>query len=136
MSFNGSLLTVGGTILPLKYVYTSSYTITPNQRFDLDSYRNANGVLVRNALDHTSSDIKISTVPMTNRELPSLMSIITGAFQSYNERRVSLTYYCPDLDSYKTGTFYIPDIEFPIKSVDTANKVITYDSFDIEFIEY
>ena len=136
MSFNGYLLKVGTTTFPLSYVYKESYSVTPNRRMDLDSYRDANGELHRTVLDHAPSTISFKTKPMTNTDLATMMTLIRDNYVNTNEKKVSLEYYCPDLDAYQTGVFYIPDVEYPIYSVDLNKNKIIYKSFDLEFIEY
>ena len=67
MAFNGYLFKIGETIFPLKYVFAKSYTITPNRRQDIDPFRNANGRLQRNVVEHMPSTIEIKTRPMDNK---------------------------------------------------------------------
>lgn len=136
MSFNGSLLQMGADNFPLSFVYKDSYKISPNRRMDLDSSRNANGVLMRTVLDHAPSTISFQTKPMFNQDVKRLMDFIRSHYINENEKKVLLTYYCPDLDDYRTGEFYVPDIEFPIMEVDVKKKKIRYDSISLEFIEY
>lgn len=136
MAFNGSLIKLGSENFPLSFVYKDSYKITPNRRQDMDSQRNANGILIRNVLDHTASTISFTTKPMTNSDLASMMSFIRRKYINEKEKKLSITYYCPDLDDYKVGEFYLPDIEFPIMQVDVENRKIRYGSFTLEFIEY
>lgn len=136
MAFEGYLLKMGAEVFPLSFVYKESYEITPNRRQDLNSTRNANGVLQRNVLAHRPSTISLSTKPMNNVELAKMMELITRNFVAENERKIELTYYCPDINGYKTGNFYMPDITFPINLVDIENNTILYNSFTLEFIEY
>ena len=136
MAFEGYLLKMGAEVFPLSFVYKESYEITPNRRQDLNSTRNANGVLQRNVLAHRPSTISLSTKPMNNVELAKMMELITRNFVVENERKIELTYYCPDINGYKTGNFYMPDITFPINLVDIENNTILYNSFTLEFIEY
>lgn len=136
MAFNGSLIRCGSTEFPLDLVFKESYTVAPNRRQDLDSTRNANGKLERNVLDHTPSTITIQTKQMDNKDMARLMGVITGAYSVPKERKLPITYYCPDTDSYKTGDFYVADIEFPINRVEVENKRIVYNSTQIDFVEY
>lgn len=136
MAFEGYLLKIGNDIFPLSCVFKESYEITPNRRLDLDSTRNANGELTRNVVSHTASTILFQTKPMWNDELSDMMKFIKDRYLNESEKKISLTYYCPDLDSYKSGVFYIPDVKFPINYVDVENKKIFYNSFQLEFIEY
>lgn len=136
MAFNGYLLKMGADEFPLSFVYKNTYKITPNRRQDLDPTRNANGVLERNVLEHMPSTISFMAKPMYNKELAEMMSFIRSHYSVEKEKKVVLTYYCPDIDEYKTGEFYVPDIEYPIDMVDTENKIILYREFPLEFIEY
>lgn len=136
MSFNGNLLSLGGTQFPLNYIYKESYTITPNRRLDLDSTRTTTGVLNRNVLSHTATTISFQTKPLDNEEMAEMWSFIRNAYTDEDAKKVRVVYYSPELDSYESGTFYIPDVEFPIYSVDTDNSTILYKSQTIELIEY
>ena len=136
MAFEGYLIRVGQAVFPLSFVYKESYSVTPNRRMDLDSYRDANGELHRNVLDHAPSTIRFQTVPMDNAKLEQLMSWIRSRYINEKEKKIYMEYYCPDTNSYKYGNFYVPDIEFPIHMIDVPNKKILYKSFTLEFIEY
>lgn len=134
MAFNGSLLTFGGTNVPLKYIKADSYAVTPNRRQDLDPYRDANGELHRNTLSHTATTIKFETKAMWNNDFATFMSLIRNSYSDDLEKKVSVTYYCPDLDSYKTGDFYVPDVEYSIYMV--KGTKILYNPVTVELIEY
>jgi len=134
MAFSGSLLTFGGTNVPLKYIKADSYKVVPNRRQDLDPYRDANGELHRNTLSHTATTISFETKPMWNSEFATFMSLLRNSYSDSLEKKVSVTYYCPDLDSYKTGDFYVPDIEYSIYMI--KGTKILYNPVTIELIEY
>lgn len=136
MAFNGYLLKIGQTVFPLSFVFKESYDITPNRRQDLDPFRDANGKLNRNVVPHMVTTISIKTKPMWNNEMNKLMKLIRDNYINEKEKKVSLTYYCPDLDDYKVGEFYVPDVAFNMNYVDTENNRILYNSTTIEFIEY
>ena len=135
MAFNGVLLQIGSSEI-VKFVKQDSYKISPAQRQDLDSFVNANGVLERNVLPHRRSKIEIKTIPMDNTKMAELWGIINANFISESERKVPLTYYRQDTDDYASGSFYIPDPQFPINRIDRKNKKIYYDSMTLKFIEY
>ena len=136
MAFNGYLLKMGADIFPLSFVYKESYKVAPNRRQDLDSNRNANGVLERNVLDHMPSTISFQTKPMYNNEVDKMMQFIRSHYTVEKERKLLLEYYCPDINDYKTGEFYMPDIEFVMNMVDIEKNRILYNGFQLEFIEY
>lgn len=135
MAFNGSLIKIGNTDIG-KYIKQTTYKVSPAQRTDLDSFVNANGDLNRNVLPHKRSKIEMTTIPMDNKKMSALMSIIRSNYINESERKVPLTYYCPDIDDYRSNSFYIPDPQFPIDRVDTAHRLIYYSSMTLKFIEY
>lgn len=136
MAFDGYLIKSGSDKFPLKYVYKESYKITPNRRQDLDPYRDANGLLHRNTLSHTASTIQFQTKPMWNDDFETVMSWLRSHYSNSQEKKISLTYYSPDTNSYKNGNFYVPDIEMTMDLVDTTNNKVLYLSTTLEFIEY
>lgn len=136
MAFQGYLMKIGQTVFPLSFVYKESYEIVPKMRQDKDPFRNANGELTRGVLPHMCSKISIKTKPMWDYEMSQLMTLIKNNFVVEKERKVSLTYFCPDTNDYSTGNFYIPDFNFNMNYVDTENNKILYNSMTIEFIEY
>lgn len=133
MSFAGYLLKVNGTILPTKFIKLATYDVTPNQRIETSADRSAGGVLVRDTVSHTPSKIEFQTPHMYEDDVQTLMGILsigTGNLQ----RDVSLQYFCPDTQSYQSGTFYVPDTKFSIYRIDNGRLV--YQPIRIAFIEY
>lgn len=136
MAFNGSLLKFSGDNFPLKYVFKESYKVTPNRRQDLDPCRDGNGYLHRNTLSHTATTIQFQTKPMWNDQFEQMMNFIRGHYTNTQEKKLQITYYSPDINSYKTGNFYVPDVEYVMDLVDTVKNRILYLSTTLEFIEY
>lgn len=136
MAFNGTLISMGGSKFPLKYVFKESYKITPSARLDLDPFRNTEGWLMRNVLEHTASKITFETVPMWNDKHAEMWSFIRSHYTNEHERKLNLVYYRPDTDDYASGDFYIPDFTPPMDLVDEANRRIMYLSYELQFIEY
>jgi hypothetical protein len=136
MAFNGSLLKVSGTEFPLTYVLSNSYKVAPNRRLDLDSNRDATGELRRTTLEHTATTITLTVKRLTNTQLNEMMTFIRNRYILESEKKVSLEYYCPDIDDYKTGTFYLADFEYIIDTIDIESKIIRYKEFNLDFIEY
>lgn len=134
MAYSGFLLKIGSYEFPLKYISWESYDVT-KQIIDLDSHRNANGVLHRNALSHYSIKIKFDTVGGLSSTTVS--KIISGIKENYlisKERKCSVTAYVPEEDSYITQDMYIADITFPIRKV-TSNTIL-YKPLSFTFIGY
>lgn len=128
MAFSGYLLKIGSTKLPMKYISAKSYKSTPNRQQDLDSYRDADGRLHRNVLPHTASGFSFST--------PYLHLADKIALQAFfpSRTKATITYWNDETNTYTTGDFYIPDVEYAIYRVD-GNDII-YIPIAYEFIEY
>lgn len=137
MAFNGNLLTVGSYVIggdTLKYIDYSKYTVIQNVQ-DLDSYRDANGVLHRNALDHIPLKIELETRPnLTNADILEFFGNIRSNFIVEKERKASVTAYVPEIDDYITQTMYMPDPQFKIRKIQGGK--IFYESIRFAFIGY
>lgn len=134
MAFNGTLLKLNGTTFPLEYIKFETYNITPNQRMDLDSYRDLTGVLHRQVLKHTATKIEFQTPYMTEKKLNTMLSIINSSLSNFDERKVTVEYYDVETNTHKSGSFYMPDISYTIYNV-VGTKII-YNPIRIAFIEY
>ena len=116
MSYSSSagLLSVGGVTIPMKYMKAESYIVTRSVT-DLDSFRDADGKLHRNALSHVLYKVEFNTPPMlTNTDVKNLMSIFQAAYTVPKERKLVMTAYIPEIDDYITQDAYIPDPAFTI----------------------
>ena len=132
MAYSGYLISVGTYVIPMTYINEKSYKCTYSV-MDLDSYRDANGVLHRNAVlkvPHCSFE----TRPLKNADVASLWSNISSQYTSAAERRVLATVYLPETDGYYTGSFYIPDTNITINTINHGN--IQYEPITFEFIGY
>jgi len=136
MSFNGSLLRMGADNFPLSYVFKESYKVTPQARLDLDPFRNTEGWLMRNVLNHTATKITFQVKPMWNAEHAQMWAFIRSHYTIPHERKLILTYYCPDMDDYASGNFYIPDFTPQMDLVDTVHNKVLFLSYELSFIEY
>ena len=126
----------GGTALSLEYIQYETYKVTPNQRMDIEAGRDSTGLLHRSVVSHTATKVEFETPYMDNSKVDALMTLIRGYWTSTKERKINLQYYDPETNSYKSGTFYMPDIEFNIRNIDTNKNVVNYDPIRIAFIEY
>lgn len=138
MAYNGYLIKLGigvsAVSLPFTYMRAESYMIVPTQKLDLDSYRDADGVLHRSVLSHTASKIEFETPPLDNNKVSALMTLLANNMTDLAERKITLTYYNTLSNGYATGSFYMPNIEFEIYNANTAR--ILYKPCRIAFIEY
>ena len=132
MAFNGSFyIKVGDYPIPLRFMAYKTYVSAPDQTQDLDSYRDGDGLMHRNVLDHTVTKLKFETPIMTNKQFRTLISNIRANMTDIIAKDVPLRYYDEWTDSYKNGNFYMPGtMEFT-----HFNKQI-YEPTTITFIEY
>ena len=133
--FDGRLLQLGNDVFPLKFVFKETYTVTPNRVQDLDPYTTETGVLIRNPVEHEPSTISFQTKPMNNLLMNEMMAFIKAHYVNEKRRDLNITYYSPEADDYKQGTFYFnTNLEYNMNLVDVDNKTILYNSMQIDFI--
>ena len=116
-------------------IRAESYKITPNARQDLDSYRDADGVLQRNALQHTATSIEFDVKMLKEPEMRKLMNDITSSYINYNERDAQCTYFDPETGQMKSGHFYL-DSNLAFEFYGVFDGVITYNETHFAFVEY
>lgn len=116
-------------------IKAETYKITPNARQDLDSYRDTNGLLHRNALAHTATIVEFDTVPMWDSKFSSMMSAITSSYTNPNERDGTATYFDEESQTSKTGHFYL-DSNFQVSVLQQWGSKTLYDSCHFKFVEY
>lgn len=133
MAFNGYLIKVNGTLFPTKYIASSSYKTTPNQRLDVDSGRVASGVLQRDVCAHMPVKIEFETLAITNDDV-AVINDILGVDPDNLGRDATVEYYDMETDSYKTADCYMPNPTFSVDTYDSSN--IYYLSVRYAFIEY
>lgn len=140
MAFNGKLveLKTGSSYVefPTKYIKSESYKVTPNQRMESSANRSATGLLKRTTVSHTASKIDFNTTVLTNKEVADITTKLSAAYTDSLQRKLDLRYYDPETDSYKTGTFYVPDIDYDIMRIEKNAHIIHYNSIRYAFIEY
>lgn len=138
MAYNGYLVKIGGREIPLKYIQYDSYKAQPNQRQDLDPYRDLDGFLHRNVVRNMPTVISFNTKPMFEEDKDAFMSILNRGYSNVDERKGTLNYYDPETSSYRTGEFYMAQPEFSIHYIwEVRNKHrILFNATAIEFIGY
>ena len=127
MSYQRYLLKVDGIIFPNSLISSGSFSITPNQRQDLDSYRDSTGYLHRHILPHMPSKIEFNTKLLHESDKATLEALL----QKRDE--FMLEYWN---SGYQTGTFYSPDVKFEIYDIDKVSGDIRYKPVRIAMIEY
>lgn len=143
-NFRGYLLKLGDTIFPNKYIAYESFKSTPNQRLEIEAYRDANALLHRVTSKNTKSKLEFNTIGGLNlSQKEEIFSIINNNITTVNkiERRCKIEYWNDEISNYAgngNDEFYIPDIEYTIQSIkdDGENSDIIYKPIRIAFIQY
>lgn len=135
MAYNGFLFKVGNYIIPAdKYIKIQTYKTTLNVQ-DLDSFRDADGVLHRTALNHRVNKVEFETPSMlTNVEMTELFDKIAGNYIRSAERKCICTIYVPELNDYMSQQMYMSDPTFNIYRI--LNNIVVYNSVRIVFTAY
>lgn len=134
MAYSGFLIKIGNYEFPRRYIQAQSYVVGRYGQ-DLDSTRDADGNLQRNALDNFLPKVEFTTVPMlTNIEFANIMSKISENYVNSTEKKALATIYIPETDSYMTQYVYVPDIEPTMYYAD--DNVIKYNPIRFAFIGY
>jgi len=138
MAYSGYLFKVGTYTIPLSMMFHESYKVTKNDQ-DVDSYRDANGVLHRNALQHYSVKVEWEIPPMKKSpEIENFFANLYAQFQAAGfetEKAAQCTAYVPELGTYHTGKMYLnSSVEMPIYRA--TSQYIQYQAIRLAFIEY
>lgn len=123
-------------IFPNKYIQFNSWSSTPNQREEIKAYRDDN---TRNLTRITAEGKKsvFSFKLRGNLHLDEKMEIqdfFTSVETDPAQRKVNLKFWDDENNEYKTGTFYRPNMKFPIVKI--TDDDIIYGELTIECIEY
>lgn len=134
MAYQGYLIKVGNYEIPLSMMRAETYKVS-KKILDVDSYRDANGKLHREALDHYSAVVTFNIPALkTNTEVSEFLSNIQANYTIPKERKASVQFYMPETDNYVTLDMYMPDIEFTMYMA--TKEFIKYNETTIEFIGY
>lgn len=132
--FSGYLIKAGNAIIPGEYIIASTFKSKPNQRIELNAYRDANALLHRDTSKNMKSIVSFETPAMTEEKVRKLLNLFQKAFVEEIERKLEITYWNIEEGNYKKAVVYMPDIEFTICRYDDSK--IEYESFTCQFIEY
>jgi len=137
--FNGWLIKFGDVILPNGFILADGWESTPNQRVEIDAYRDANVLLHRETSENFKTSITLNIRAMDLEEMTALKAVIglaTLDVINKRQRRVIVTYWNDEELNYKTAVMYMTDTSYSIHTVNEENKDIEYNSFLLELIEY
>lgn len=135
MAYSGFLFKVGNYVISGKeFISADGISITRNVQ-DVDSYRDADGILHREALEHSPIKVEFSTRNMlTDAKMQELLSNIRSNYTNAAERKVLATVYVPELGDYKTCEMYMSTPTPEIYGV--MRGVIYYKPMRLAFVEY
>lgn len=127
----------GGYSFPDELVKQGGVNAKPSQRQDLDSYTDGYGVTQRNALEHTKTEITITTLPMSGDKMRAIMAGLRSNYINSKERDANCTYYDDESGTMATGHFYLdPSLEFNRIEVGSNGVPTKYGETKFTFIEY
>lgn len=142
MAYNGYLMKVGVgnanpyTITGQRYINYKSYEVTKEVP-DMDSYRDATGVLHRNALKHIPIKVTFETLPnLSNVDVKEFLGSISNNYKTPLERKANIEVYVPEIDEYITQDMYMAGPTLKIRSIDPKTNTIHYEPIKISFIGY
>lgn len=138
-NFEGWLIKFGNVQLPNSFLLADGWESTPNQRLELDAYRDANALLHRETTDDFKTKLRLNIRETTLTERIALNNVIglaTLPDTDRKQRRVSLTYWNDEDLDYASGTFYISDTSYSIHTLDEDECDIEYNPFTITLVEY
>ena len=133
MSYDGYLVKVGDYKIPFKYINSNTYKASMNVQ-DLDSYRDADGVLHRNTLSHVPCKVEFETANMFHTDFADMMGNIQRNYVNAAERKAVVSAYVPETDSYVTQDMYMPDITPTI--INQFSGKLLYGSTRIAIVGY
>ena len=121
---------------PNKYIALESWDSTPNQREEIKAYRDDNTRnLTRITAQGKKSVFKFKTRKKLHlAEKKEIQQFFTDSETDPNQRKIQLTFWNDESNSYKTGYFYRPNMTFKIYKI--TDDDIIYDEMSFELIEY
>lgn len=137
--FNGWLIKFGDIILPNSFILVNGWESVPNQRIEIDAYRDANVLLHRETSENFKTSLTLNIRSMNLPEMTAFKNVIglaTLEITSKRQRRLMVTYWNDEELDYKTATMYMPDVTYSIHTVNEEERDIEYNPFSVELIEY
>ena len=134
-NFQGYLLSFNGANLNNKYISLKSFKVTPNQRLEIEAYRDANFLLHRVTSPNFKTKIDFTTVAgLTLSDKEDMFNRINTGLINSNQKSYNVVYWNDDTSSYRQGIFYMPNVEYTIRRISDTD--IIYEPIRIAFIEY
>lgn len=136
-NFRGYLLKFGNIELPNSYLMMDKCQSIPNQRTEIEAYREDYSQLLHRV---TATGVKTKQIfyfrPLTATQLSALKTVMRAALVNELQRKYRITYWNDEDLAYETGDFYIPDITYTRARIDTKKNELYYSEFEMHIIEY
>lgn len=141
IKYAGYLLKFGSVTLPNSFLLADGWKSKPNQRVEIKALRDANALLHRVTSPNYKTQLTFNVRSMNLIEKMAFTEAINQAIvgiENQKQRRVVVTYWNDEINDYKTGTFYMPDIEYVIHTTNDkpGQYNIYYKPFQVKLIEY
>lgn len=131
--YSGFLLKIGNEIFNMKYIKEKTYKGYVSVQ-DLDSYRDANGLLHRETLSHVPIKCEFETIPLNNEQYEQIMDMIRRNYINELERKVTITAFILEYNGYVTQDAYMAEPQPQIQTI--KDNKIQYAPLRIAFIGY
>lgn len=123
-------------IFPMKYIKTDTPEFRPYIVMDLDPWYDANGLLHRNVVSHTSASMKWETPPMPISEKETLMAQLRAMYTNTKARDCKIEFYNDETGNYEEAEGYMAEPHFRPKERNGITGEILYNGIELEFIKY
>ena len=137
--FGGWLIKFGDVVLPNSYLLADGWESTPNQRVEIDAYRDANVLLHRETSKNYKTKLTLNLREMNLDERMAWNNVIGLASlpqAEKDQRKVRCTYWNDETLEYTSGIFYMSDTTYSIHALSEADKNIEYNDFKVTLVEY
>ena len=137
--FGGWLIKFGDVVLPNSFLLADGWESTPNQRVEIDAYRDANILLHRETSSNYKTKLTLNIREMNLEERRAWNNVIGLAElprTAKDQRRVSCTYWNDETLEYSAGIFYMPDTTYSIHTLSEQERDIDYNDFKVTLVEY
>lgn len=146
MAYDGYLIKIkGGSTtgyttdyeFPKNWIAAETFKVITSVQ-DMDSYRDGQGVLHRNALAHTIYKVEFQTRDRIKAsDYNAIMEQITHRYTSSAERKLKIKAYQTESGTYTDWIdAYLPDFDITIKLVDEQHNDLIYKAVRFAFIQY
>lgn len=137
--FEGWLIKFGDVVLPNSFLLADGWESTPNQRVEIDAYRDAAVLLHRETAESFKTKIKLNIRELNLNEriaFDNVIGLASLSMEDNRQRRVMVTYWNDETLEYTSGIFYMADTTYTIHYADAAGKNLEYNPFTISLTEY